>query len=573
MTFSINDSIIKKIASIVILSVTGFISLTLISFFVFEVFTKIGVLAKGERDVSSMFYNGSIKFQQFLIQGNERDYDQANKLIDTVIFETSGFVDIHNLLKSQSVKEVIEIAKKNDPENIEKNTDLINLINLLHSTDVIKDLVESADALVMETKEFKKLMIEYRNVTSSEKKKQILKKLPGLNKKYNQTSSYFSKSLIALTQWISSLMIKIYIFSVIIILVPLLIYAGFIINSIIKPLKSTVAYATTMSSGDFTNELTINNKDEFGTLSNTFNQMVKNLRSMLLELTSGIDLISDSSNQLSVISDKQQKGSIDASNKMSSVSTASKHMESDMNSVSTAMEDAAQNVDMVATAAEEITSTINEIAQNTAKARGITEDAVNQTKTTNEQINDLSLSVIEIGNVTETINEISEQTNLLALNATIEAARAGEAGKGFSVVASEIKELANQTAKATMDIRGRVDGIQSSTETAIEGIKNITEVINSIDDMVCSIASAVEEQSVTTNEISKNVAQVSGGIQDVSQRVSSSSVFVGQISKDVMDVDRNSSEVAESSSLLSKNAVDLSDLSNKLKELIHQFKI
>ena len=117
----------------------------------------------------------------------------------------------------------------------------------------------------------------------------------------------------------------------------------------------------------------------------------------------------------------------------------------------------------------------------------------------------------EIGNVVETITEISSQVDLLALNATIEAARAGDAGKGFAVVAGEIKELARQTAEASGEIKKRVEGIQTNTAGTVNEINDVSEVVNEINAIVATIASAVEEQSATTREIVSNVSQASVG--------------------------------------------------------------
>ena len=131
----------------------------------------------------------------------------------------------------------------------------------------------------------------------------------------------------------------------------------------------------------------------------------------------------------------------------------------------------------------------------------------------------------EIGQVTETITNISAQTNLLALNATIEAARAGTAGKGFAVVANEIKELARQTAEATEDIKARIAGIQDSTGTAISDIGQITTVIKDVGGIVASIAAAIEEQATVTKDVAGNIAQASTGVRDANQHVNQTAEF------------------------------------------------
>src|ERR1019366_8397648 len=180
------------------------------------------------------------------------------------------------------------------------------------------------------------------------------------------------------------------------------------------------------------------------------------------------------------------------SEKAQTVAAATEEMSANVTSVAAGMEQATTNLSNVAAATDEMTSTISEIAGNSEKARRITGDATRQATSITEQINQLGVAAREIGKVTETITEISAQTNLLALNATIEAARAGSAGKGFAVVANEIKALAQQTAAATEDIKGRVASVQSSTAGGIAEIEKISTVIHEVTEIVTSIATAIE---------------------------------------------------------------------------------
>lgn len=166
-------------------------------------------------------------------------------------------------------------------------------------------------------------------------------------------------------------------------------------------------------------------------------------------------------------------------------------------------------------AAEEMSATINEIAKNTEKGQEITNEAVGQTSDASNQIEELGNAAQQIA-----ITDISEQVNLLALNATIEASRAGEAGKEFAVVANEIKELARQTASASGEIIQQVKGIQRSTDGTISQIENITKVVNDVSEIVTTIATAVEEQSITTRDIAGNVAEASQGLSEAGRTTS-----------------------------------------------------
>ena len=183
------------------------------------------------------------------------------------------------------------------------------------------------------------------------------------------------------------------------------------------------------------------------------------------------------------------------------------------NVVSAAAEQVTKNLQTVATATEEMSSSIKEIAKNANESAKVATSAVKTAETTNATVAKLGESSAEIGQVIKVITSIAQQTNLLALNATIEAARAGEAGKGFAVVANEVKELAKETAKATEDISRKIEAIQGDTKGAVEAIGQITTVINQFNDISNTIASAVEEQTATTNEIARNVQEgAKGGV-------------------------------------------------------------
>jgi methyl-accepting chemotaxis protein len=187
--------------------------------------------------------------------------------------------------------------------------------------------------------------------------------------------------------------------------------------------------------------------------------------------------------------------------------------------VSAAAQQVSSNVQTVAAGVEEMSASIREIAKNAQEAAKIAGVGVKASESATDTISKLGLSSAEIGKVIKTITSIARQTNLLALNATIEAARAGEAGKGFAVVANEVKELAKETAKATEDISQKIETIQGDTRHAVAAISEINEVITKISDYQTTIASAVEEQTATTNEINRNVSEAAKGSSEIAENI------------------------------------------------------
>jgi methyl-accepting chemotaxis protein len=226
------------------------------------------------------------------------------------------------------------------------------------------------------------------------------------------------------------------------------------------------------------------------------------------------------------------------------------------NIVSAASEEVSRNVASVAAASEEMQASIREISKNANESARVAKNAVNVAQATNVTVKKLGESSQEIGNVIKVITSIAQQTNLLALNATIEAARAGEAGKGFAVVANEVKELAKQTAKATEDIGQKIDAIQGNTKGAVLAIEEIGTIINQINDISNSIASAVEEQTVTTNEIGRSVTEASKGVGDIAKNIGGVAVAAKNTTQGANDTQKASQE-------LSRMAAQLQNIMSK----------
>jgi len=344
-------------------------------------------------------------------------------------------------------------------------------------------------------------------------------------------------------------------------------------RNITVPLSKGMSLARAMAEGDLSRTMDVRQRDEIGTLAGALNDMVVNLRGMMVEVTRQVAAVTSSSASLAEISEQVTENATLSFQRARHVSTAAGEMSDHQNSVAAAMAQAAANVGTVAAATEEMSATIAEIAENSGKAKSVTDRAVHQAGKASMRMKDLGAAASDISKVTEAITAISSQTNLLALNATIEAARAGEAGRGFAVVANEIKELAQQTASATEEIRTRIQGIQQATDATVTEIGSIAGIISEVDMIVSTIAAAVEEQSVTTRDISSNVAQAARGIAEVNASIAQESAVSRDIATDISAVSEQASEILASSEQVKLSAAGLSDTARSLKELVSSFRL
>ncbi|MBI5894978.1 MAG: methyl-accepting chemotaxis protein [Desulfobacterales bacterium] len=342
-----------------------------------------------------------------------------------------------------------------------------------------------------------------------------------------------------------------------------------------KPIQDTVAMIKDIAQGegDLTRRLAIQSNDEIGELVHWLNLFLEKLQAIIKKLAANTGMVDSAASDLLSISGQMSGNAETTRTLANTVAGATEEMSQSLGQVAGAMDQSSNNTNMVASAAEEMSATIHEIAQNSEKARTISNTAVTQAKSAGEKMAALGKAAQDIGKITETITEISEQTNLLSLNATIEAARAGEAGRGFAVVANEIKELAKQTAAATQDIKGKINGVQSTTASTVSEIDEITGVINKVNEIVAGIAAAVEQQSVATREIADKIGQASEGIQQVNTGVGTSSQTSSKIAEDISNVKISADEISNDSAQVNARAENLKNMAGQLKEIVDRFKV
>ena len=280
-----------------------------------------------------------------------------------------------------------------------------------------------------------------------------------------------------------------------------------------------------------------------GQLGRAFAGMIDSLKELVEQLRSSSSQLAGAAEELTAVSSSVGENAERTSNQAARVSSTGDEVSS---SVST-----------VAAAVEQMNASIGEIAVSATEASRVASDAVSVAGQTSTTISKLSESSEEIGNVIKVINSIAEQTNLLALNATIEAARAGEAGKGFAVVANEVKELANQTAGATEEISVRIQAIQTDAMGAVEANGKIGETIDRINEISTAIASAVEEQSVTTSEIGRSITEAATG--------------TGEIAHNITEVANAADSTRQATADTQSSAEELARMAAGLNQLVDQF--
>jgi methyl-accepting chemotaxis protein len=316
------------------------------------------------------------------------------------------------------------------------------------------------------------------------------------------------------------------------------------LNAVVEPLNEFGQVLDGLAAGDLTKTVAKEYAGDFQKLKNSVNTTAIQVRQAMQQIGRSTSALVSSAEELNKVSHQ--------------MSSSADETAAQANVVSAASDQVSKNVQTVATGADEMGASIKEIAKNTADATRVAISAVKTAEATNETIGKLGQSSAEIGQVIKVITSIAQQTNLLALNATIEAARAGEAGKGFAVVANEVKELAKETAKATEDISQKIEAIQADTKGAVSAIGQISGVIHQINDIQNTIASAVEEQSATTNEISRNLAEAAKGAVDITKNITGVAEAARSTTAGAVDTQ--------------KSAQSLERMAAELQELVSQFK-
>jgi methyl-accepting chemotaxis protein len=303
-----------------------------------------------------------------------------------------------------------------------------------------------------------------------------------------------------------------------------------------RKVDSMLVVVSAAGEGDLTREITVSGNDAIGQMGEGLDRFFTDLRQSIGSIGESAANLSAASEELTTVSQQMSANAEETSAQATVVTKASEHVN--------------KNLQTVATGTEEMGSCIREIAKNATESAKVATAAVRVAEATTATVAKLGESSTEIGQVIKVITSIAQQTNLLALNATIEAARAGEAGKGFAVVANEVKELAKETAKATEDISRKIEAIQDDTKAAVEAIASISGIINQVNDISTTIASAVEEQNATTNEMARNVSEAAQGSGEITQHIAGVAEAAASTTRGANDTQAAAQQLVETSKAL-----------------------
>lgn len=354
----------------------------------------------------------------------------------------------------------------------------------------------------------------------------------------------------------------------------LVFYSIIVVLGIVKRLNMVNMHVDKMGNGDLTKKIHVEKcTDEIDDTMVVINHLGDNITGIMSELTAANKIVVDVVQEFTGSFDSIEESSNSMKSRSNTVAAASEEASVSVSSISTAAEKMSSSVSSVSASMDQMTASVNEISKISQLSSSAAARAFKEVGLTQKTLEKMKVASNEIGKVLVHISDIAKKTNLLALNASIEAATAGEAGRGFAVVATEVKSLATQTAHLTTDIQKQVDAINDSSKESVDAIVKIATIIEEVNQVSQTVASAVEEQSATTSEINTNFAGASAAAKDVAQNVAETSIGLNEVSQNIQIVNSEAFDVTNKINDVSEMSRKLSQLTGNLTKVIQMFKI
>lgn len=566
----------KKLYLIIIANTVSLMIISFLSVFLINTVKSASLLAACERRYALDVADSHLSFEKYSKTLDKQYIKDFYESINTANSYATFFGRVDDYFKTKPLNQITreahdiyqEIESLEDTALVLKRTRLMLLFNFKIAKTLIalcKTATPIGEQLISAVREYETL--------DKDKKIEAYHNIQFIFNEMLRLGKTFSNNVFEITKLVQSMVLFSLMLTSLLTVLLCLGFSIYISRIITKPLPDFLALSERISIGDFSQPIEVLQKDELGFLSRAMNSMAAGLAKMFKEISSSVDLLTVSSHTLSDISEQLSLNAQQTKDSSVTVASATEEMSVSMTMMAAASEEASTNLNLVAISSEEIVASVNEIVKTSDRSRVISSEAVTHANRALERVTTLGQYADAINKVTEAITDISDQTNLLALNATIEAARAGETGRGFAVVANEIKELANQTATATKEIKTTIDRVLYSTEETVSEIKTISKIIKNVDDIVVGTASAIEEQSATTKEIVETVHHVSMGIQEVNENIATNSAVSRNISEDISSVSEQANSVSQSSLDVKALSASLKDVSGELKKAMERFRL